>query len=226
MARKSVLLSFLALSAGCPSVPAMGDPKPNAPVPSSSTATVSASPSAAPPSETVTPAAPADAGAATALDAGAVDASARAEAKDNMVRPALDSEELQQHAHALFDAIVRDEPPVGDPFWFPKEPFVPLKDVKGPDKYWDNLHRAYANDIRALHKKRRSWDGAKFVHFTVGSTPKWVKPGDEANKIGYFRSFRGKLSYEIGGETSTIDVHTIISWQGSFFVTHLRKFKK
>lgn len=223
MARRSVLLCFLALSAGCPSVPAMGDPKPTAPVPSSSTATVPASPSAAPPSEMV---APADAGAASTLDAGAVDAGPRAEAKDNMVRPALDSEELQQRAHALFDAIVRDEPAAGDPFWFPKEPFVPLKDVKGPDKYWDNLHRAYANDIRALHKKHRSWEGAKFVRFTVGSTPKWVKPGDEANKIGYFRSFRGKLSYELGGETFAIDVHTIISWQGSFFITHLRKFKK
>ena len=121
---------------------------------------------------------------------------------------------------------MKDEPALGDPFWFPKEPFIPLKDVKGPDKYWEQLHRAYANDIHKLHKKRRSWDGATFTRFTVGSPPKWVPPGDEANKIGYHRSFHGKLAYEIGGEAATIDVHTIISWQGRWFVTHLGKFKK
>ena len=60
----------------------------------------------------------------------------------------------------------------------------------------------------------------------MGSTPKWVPPGDEANKIGYYRSFRGKLRYRIEGELSTIEVHTIISWQGKWYITHLSKFKK
>jgi hypothetical protein len=101
-----------------------------------------------------------------------------------------------------------------------------LKDIKDPGKYWDQLHRAYANDIHVLHKKRASWDGVVFKRFELGSTPKWVKPGEEANKIGYYRSFHGKIHYEIGGEASSIDVHTVITWQGRFFVTHLNKFKK
>ncbi len=145
---------------------------------------------------------------------------------DNKVLPPLTSEELTKRAFQLFDAIVHDEPARGESFWFPKEPFLPLKDVKGPGKYWDNLHRTYERDIHALHKKRSSWEGATFEGFEVGSKPKWVPPGDEANKIGYYRSFRGKLRYRIGDTSKTIDVHTIISWQGRWYITHLSKFKK
>ena len=164
------------------------------------------------------------------LDASAPDApepqAARPYVKDNKVLPPLESEELTLRAKKLFDAIVKNDPALGESFWFPKEPFIPLKDVKGPDKYWDNLHATYARDINKLHRKRKSWDGAEFVSFKVGSTPKWVPPGEEANKIGYYRSFRGKLTYRIDDKNSTLDVHTIISWQGEWFITHLSKFKK
>jgi hypothetical protein len=145
---------------------------------------------------------------------------------ENKTKPPETSEELQARAKALFEAIVKDEPPLGDPFWFPLEPFIPLKDVKGPEKYWKNLHAAYAADIHKVHKKRKSWEGARFKDFKIGSIPKWVKPGDEANKIGYYRSFRGKLRYELDGETYSIEVHTVISWQGRWYITHLLKFKK
>lgn len=145
---------------------------------------------------------------------------------ENKTKPPETSEELQARAKALFEAIVKDDAPMGDPFWFPKEPFIPLKDVKGPEKYWKNLHAAYATDIHKVHRKRKSWEGAKFKDFKIGSIPKWVKPGDEANKIGYWRSFRGKLRYELEGETYSIEVHTVISWQGRWYITHLLKFKK
>jgi len=145
---------------------------------------------------------------------------------DNKVLPPRESAELTLRAKKLLDAIVHDDPSLGESFWFPKEPFIPLKDVKGPDKYWDNLHASYARDIHALHRKRKSWEGATFVGFKMGSPPKWVAPGDEANKIGYYRSFRGKLTYRVEEKNATIEVHTIISWQGEWFITHLSKFKK
>jgi len=123
-------------------------------------------------------------------------------------------------------AIVKDDPALGEAFWFPKEPFIPLKDVKEPGKYWEQLHRTYVNDIHALHKKRKDWSGATFGRFERGSVPKWVKPGDEANKIGYYRSFHGQLRFEVDGKSESIDVHTVITWQGRWYTTHLRKFKK
>jgi hypothetical protein len=144
---------------------------------------------------------------------------------DNKVAP-TEGPELQERARGLFEAIVKDEPALADPFWFPKEPFIPLKDIKDPGKYWDQLHRTYGTDVHILHKDRKSWDGAEFVRFEGWTRTKWVPPGDEANKIGYHRAFHGQLRYKVGGEEAAIDVHTIITWQGRWYVTHLRKFKK
>lgn len=217
------------LVAACSSQPPRGDAAPtgSASLPAASTT------AAAPAASAVAPVSldagvPSDAGDAEASgDAGAtgeVEPAAPIVA-DNQVKP-TEGPELQQRARALFDAIAKNEPKVADPFWFPKEPFIPLKDIKDPGKYWEQLHRTYAADVRALHKKRKSWDGATFVRFDVGSKPKWVKPGDEANKIGYYRSFHGSLRYAIDGKEHTIDVHTVITWQGRWHITHLRKFKK
>jgi hypothetical protein len=175
---------------------------------------------------------PANAGVLEPLNAGS-DASANADDAaaasidwTNAAKYTLASDELTERARALFDAIVTLDPARAEGFWFPREPFIPLKDVKNPGRYWDTLHKAYLDDVRALHRKRKSWDGATFERFTVGSTPKWVKPGDEVNKIGYYRSFHGTIHYRIGDEPAKLDVHTLITWQGRWYVTHLRKIKK
>jgi hypothetical protein len=232
----SLLLAFgLAGCAGPTASPPSPDPSAR-PASAPTASGISTQAASLPPA--ASPAAPA----ANIADAGDPDAapSATAEANtakppeepaaptdpSNKIKPPETSEELQARAKALFEAIVKDEPPLGDPFWFPKEPFIPLKDVKGPEKYWKNLHAAYAADIHKVHKKRKSWEGAKFKDFKIGSTPKWVPPGDEANKVGYWRSFRGKLRYELEGETYSIEVHTVISWQARWYITHLLKFKK
>ncbi len=196
-----------------------------------------APPSAAPAPATASAAAPlatavpvADAGSEAALPADAgVDAApapaAAPFAADNNLPP-TEGPELQERAKGLLEAVIQDDAKLADPFWFPKEPFIPLKDVKGPDKYWEQLHRTYGSDVHALHKKRKSWSNVVFEKFEIGSKPKWVKPGDEANKIGYHRSFHGKLHYTVEGKSESIDVHTVITWQGRWYVTHLRKFKK
>jgi hypothetical protein len=184
--------------------------------------TVAASASAAPTVEASASAAP------TAAPSAAPTAEPAAPAKevaDNKVEP-TEGAELAERAKALLEAIAKDEPERGESFWFPKEPFIPLKDIKDPGKYWAQLHRTYGNDIHALHKKRKSWDKVEFVSFEGWSKPKWVKPGDEANKIGYYRAFHGKIRFKVDGEADEIDVHTIITWQGRWYCTHLRKFKK
>lgn len=187
----------------------------------------SASPEAGPPADAAAPVektAP-DAGVAAPVGATATPEVPPAVVADNRVDP-IKGPDLDARAKALFDAIVKDEPAGAEAFWFPKEPFLPLKDIKDPGKYWSQLHRTYVNDVHALHKKRKSWSRAVFVRFDGWSQPKWVKPGAEANKIGYYRAFHGKLRYTIDGQEEALDVHTIITWQGRWFVTHLRKFKK
>jgi hypothetical protein len=169
-------------------------------------------------------------GGAPAFADGASDADTTADAghvvdPENKSKPDLESADLTERASHLFEAIVKDDPSLGDDFFFPKEPFIPLKDVANPGKYFDQLLATYHRDVRALHRKRKSWDDAKFVSFTLGSTPTWVAPGKEYNKIGYYRTFRGKLRYEIDGQSHVLDVMTIISWDGHWYVTHLLPIK-
>lgn len=194
------------------------------PAPSSSAAASAATTASASPPASAPP--PASASAAPSASAPPAASAAPPEDPKNLALPPTDGEELQTRARALFDAIVKDEAAAADPFWFPKEPFIPLKDVKDPGKYWEQLHRTYGADVRRYHKKRKRWDGAKFVKFELGSKPKWVPPGKEANKIGYHRSFHGKLRYEVDGHAHAFDVHTVISWQGRWFITHLDDFKR
>jgi hypothetical protein len=183
---------------------------------SAGSASASGQASAAPPSDAGAPNAAAD-------DAGA-SAPPPSVVADNKVSP-TEGPELQERAKALFEAIVKDEPERAESFWFPREPFIPLKDIKDPGKYWDQLHRTYAKDVHALHKKRKSWDGAEFVSFGGWARTKWVPPGDEANKIGYYRAFDGKLRFRQGDKDGSLDVHVIITWQGRWYITHLRKFR-
>jgi hypothetical protein len=150
---------------------------------------------------------------ARAEDGGAPDPYSR-------TKPALASEDLSERAAHLLDAIVRGEPTAADDFFFPREPFVPLKDVSDPGRYHAQLLATYHRDIASLSRSR-SWTGARFVSFELGSAPTWVAPCKEYNKIGYYRTFHGKLRYAIGDRERTIDVTTIISYGGKWYVTHL-----
>ncbi len=147
------------------------------------------------------------------------------EVADNQVEPSQDEAELNERARGLFEAIVSGDASSADAFWFPLEPFERLKDIPEPGKYWSQLKRAYARDVRGLHQKRKSWEGAHFLRFELGKKPKWVAPGQEVNKIGYYRSLHGRLLYELEGRTRELDVHTVITWQGHWYVTHLGAFK-
>lgn len=230
--RRSLPALGLGLLLGC----ANSSPQPGAPsATTASSAAPIASASASPPMASASAVAPlasaapvvdasADAGAADAAAPAAPTAAAPPFAADNNLPP-TEGPELQDRAKSLLEAVIHDEPQLGDPFWFPKEPFIPLKDVKGPDKYWEQLHRSYGSDIHAIHKKRKSWTGVVFEKFEIGSKPKWVKPGEEANKIGYHRSFRGKLHYTVDGQSESFEVRTVITWQGRWYITHLSKFK-
>jgi hypothetical protein len=142
-------------------------------------------------------------------------------ANENGALPPLSSDDLSGRASHLFDGIVRDDPKLADDFFFPRDPFVRLKDVADPGRYHQELVRAYHRDVHVLHARRRSWDGARFVAFELTSRPRWVKPGEEWNKIGYYRTFDAKLRYEALGKTHVLEIRTIISWDGQWYVTHL-----
>jgi hypothetical protein len=135
--------------------------------------------------------------------------------------PALASDDLDARAAQLFDAIKAGPPELGDGFFFPREPFIPLKDVKDPARYHADLVSAYHHAIRDLHTRRRSWDGATFHSVKLVEPPRRIPPGREWNKIGYYRTRHAKLEYEVNGHVRSFEVHTLISWDGRWYVTHL-----
>ena len=139
----------------------------------------------------------------------------------NRAKPELASDDLSQRAEHLLRAVVENDPALADDFFFPEGPFIPLKDVQDPARYHAQLLATYHRDIRELRAKRKDWSQATFVSFELGTPPTWVAPGKEYNKIGYFRTFHGKLRYRLGERTFDIDVGTIISWDSRWYVTHL-----
>jgi len=156
------------------------------------------------------------------LLSGALAAGAEPGAPENRELPATSSDELGERAKLLFDAVAQGKPELADDFFFPREPFLVLKDVRDPSRYHAELLSSYHRGIRDLHARRRSWEGATFRSFELGTTPRWVKPGEEWNKIGYHRTYRGKIRYVVAGHERTIEVHTLISWDGRWYVTHLQ----
>ncbi|MET0591102.1 MAG: hypothetical protein ABW133_00280 [Polyangiaceae bacterium] len=139
----------------------------------------------------------------------------------NKSRPPASSEDLQERAAHLIDAIAKNDASLADDFFFPKAPFIPLKDVAEPGRYFDQLLATYHRDIATLRGERKDWTGATFVSFELGTPPTWVAPGKEYNKIGYYRTFGGKLRYRVGDKNKEMTVSTIISWDGRWYVTHL-----
>jgi hypothetical protein len=169
---------------------------------------------------------------------GPVGASAGSAAPSAALAPAQDSASLPQthdvpHAEgaafeerrdALWDAIVHDDPDRAMPFFFPVGAYQQVKDVTDPSADWKHrLVAAYRHDIHALHARLGSSPGdAKFIAMDVPEArARWVEPGEEWNKIGYYRVFGSKLRYEVDGQEHVFEVKSLISWRGEWFVVHL-----
>jgi hypothetical protein len=161
-----------------------------------------------------------------ALDGGAgVDPATLPQTRD---KPEASGATFDARVAALWDAIVKDEPERALPFFFPLPAYEQVKAIQNPASDWKRrLVGAYSRDIHELHKKLgKEPDQARFVRFEAGPAPRWVEPNEEYNKIGYWRVFGSKLRWErAGGKAETLDVKSLISWRGEWFVVHLSAIK-
>jgi hypothetical protein len=179
---------------------------------------------------------PPDAGldAGTSPDTRAADAADAAPAVDPATlpqtrdKPEAAGPAFDARVAALWDAIVKDDPDRALPFFFPLPAYEQVKAIQNPAADWKRrLVAAYARDIHDLHDKLgKGAELAKFVRFDAGPAPRWVEPNEEYNKIGYWRVFGSKLRWERdGGRAEAIDVKSLISWRGEWFVVHLSAIK-
>jgi hypothetical protein len=143
-------------------------------------------------------------------------------------RPEPAGDAFDGRVRALFDGIARDDVARAMPFFFPLPAYAQVKAIANPAADWKaRLVAHYARDIHALHLKLGPNAGrARFVAADVPmDRARWVEPGEEYNRIGYFRVYGTKLRGELDGAPIVIDVTSLISWRGEWFVVHLAGVK-
>ncbi len=145
-------------------------------------------------------------------------------------RPKADSEKVHGRMRLLFEAIVKDEPDLALPAFFPKEAYEQVKAIPNPAGDWKRrLLAAFNRDIHALHKELG--EGVATAIFVGSDIPeargRWVDVDEETNKVGYYRVYGTKLQYRIGESerVRAFDIKSLISWRGEWYVVHLSGFK-
>ncbi|MDB4947286.1 MAG: hypothetical protein JWP97_6820 [Labilithrix sp.] len=130
---------------------------------------------------------------------------------------------------ALWEAVQKDDPERGLPAFFPVTAYDQVKAIPNASSDWRHrLVSAYKRDIHALHK--RLGDHAADAKLLRAEVPqdraRWVDPGEESNKLGYYRVYGTRIVYDDGsGKERSFDVSSLISWRGAWYVVHLTGFK-
>ncbi|HEY6463812.1 MAG TPA: hypothetical protein VIY73_26765 [Polyangiaceae bacterium] len=202
-------------------LPELASPSPSG-APASST--LPASPSTPSTQHPALGASTADASASTA-PTGSADPATLPQTHD---RPVASGAAWDARVAALWKAIVADDPDQAMPFFFPLGAYEQVKDIGNPASDWKHrLVAAYAHDIHALHAHLGdSASSATLVGLDLpDARARWVDPGEEYNKIGYYRVFGSRLRYTVDGEAHSFDVKSLISWRGEWFVVHLSAIK-
>lgn len=143
--------------------------------------------------------------------------------------PQVSGPAFKGRVSALWQAIVTDEPDGALESFFPEAAYQQVKDVPDPAADWKHrLFAAFGRDIHVLHA-RLGQDAAR-ARLVALDVPeeraRWVDPGQEYNKLGYYRVFGSKLRYRVGeNPEQAFDVKSLISWRGEWYVVHLSAIK-
>ncbi len=143
-------------------------------------------------------------------------------------RPSSSSAFFRSQAELLFRAIASDDPTKARSFFFPRVAYRQVKAIADPDRDYDRrLLAAFDRDIHEYHKKLgKNPEQARFVELWVPEDgARWMKPGSEGNKLGYFRVLRSQLRYrDADGKDQILEVTSLISWRGEWYVVHVHGF--
>ena len=144
-------------------------------------------------------------------------------------RPTLDSVSFQKRVALVAHAIISGDAEPALAAFFPLVAYQQVKDVDKPER--DYKFRLLANFKRDVLEYHRALGAAaaetKFEGVTVSEKDaKWMAPGSEGNKVGYFRVLRSRLRFALPtGRTRDFELTSMISWRGEWYVVHLHGFK-
>lgn len=143
--------------------------------------------------------------------------------------PSTESPIFGHHVELLVRAIAANDPEIARPFFFPREAYQQVKAIEHPERDWE--HRLWSLFKRDVGRYQRELgEGAaraKLIRFEAQPQRKqWMKPGSEGNLLGYWRMTRNQLVISDGdGKERKLEVTSLISWRGEWYVVHLHGFK-
>jgi hypothetical protein len=143
--------------------------------------------------------------------------------------PTIDSPSFKKRMDLLFQAIVEDRPELANDAFFPVIAYEQVKDVQKPAR--DHKYRlmaAFYRNIHEYHRKLARQDGPLTLISVEPPSVKarFMEPGSEGNKLGYYRMLRAHLKYtDTKGQIGSLEITSMISWRGEWYVVHLNGFK-
>jgi hypothetical protein len=144
-------------------------------------------------------------------------------------KPSVTTDRFRRRIELVARAIVEDAPEVALPAFFPVVAYQQVKDIQKPERDWKlRLVAAFERDVHEYHRALgRDAAQTKFLGVQVPEErAKWMKPGSEGNKIGYFRVLRSQLRFQASdGKERTFELTSLISWRGEWYVVHLHGFE-
>jgi hypothetical protein len=138
--------------------------------------------------------------------------------------PGTTNAQFTDGVQAMWQGIVDDDPQAAMPFFFPLSAYLQVKAIHDPTHDWQTrLVAAYTRDIHALHASLAGKGAeATLVGLDVpDGAARWVNPGEEYNKLGYWRVYGSMLRYTVGGQTLKLPIYSLISWRGEWYVVHV-----
>jgi hypothetical protein len=125
----------------------------------------------------------------------------------------------ERGARLLLESIKADDPSIAAGFFFPAAAFDLVKAMAVPGRYHRKLVAWYAEDIRAEHARFRdpSW---QLQAFALGRC-RWQEIGTEGNALPYWSCRGSRVTARSGERTRSFDIHVLINWGASWYVTHL-----
>ncbi len=124
-------------------------------------------------------------------------------------------------------AILKDPTVKWQDSFFPRDPFIALKDIPRQDRYFDQLLKWYEQDLERERKRigQERLAALNFVSFKSGYC-RWKKPGSEYNKIGYWACSRNVITAQSSEQKFEIKLQAMINWGTEWFPTHLGPIPK
>jgi len=138
--------------------------------------------------------------------------------------PSASTAQFSADMNALWQGVVQDSTVPALPAFFPRTAYVQLKTgIADPSGDWQNrLVADFALDIGAAHALLGP-DPSQATLVTV-SVPEqyahWIPAGVCANGIGYYEVANARVVYQLGGQTRSFGIASLISWRGVWYVVH------